>query len=237
MAAPELTGAVWSWRQTQMNNDEQLVPAKPGDYTLRLEADGTVVVRADCNQSRGTYTVSDNRITIELGPTTLAACPEGSLGDRFIRDLGEANGYFFDSEDLLIGLKFDSGTMRFESQTAGAVNTEWTVTGYNNGREAVVSVVNGKELTAAFGADGVVVGSAGCNTYRAGYLVEGDGMSVGMAISTRMSCAEPEGVMEQENAYLAALETIATYQINGDKMEMRTAGGSIAVTLEAVKSE
>ena len=127
--------------------------------------------------------------------------------------------------------------MRFDSQTTGVVNTEWTVTGYNNGREAVVSLINDTELTAAFGADGVVVGSAGCNTYQAGYVVEGDGMSVGMAISTRMSCAEPEGVMEQENGYLAALETTATYQINGNRMEMRTAGGSIAVTLEAVKSE
>lgn len=237
MVAPELTGSVWSWRQTQMNNDEQFVPARTGDYTLRLEADGMVVVRADCNQSRGTYTLSDNRIAIELGPTTLAACPEESLGDRFIRDLGEANGYFFDGEDLLIGLKFDSGTMRFDSQTTGVANTEWTVTGYNNGREAVVSVISGTELTAAFGADGAVTGSAGCNTYRAGYREEGDGLSIGLAVSTRMSCAEPEGVMEQENGYLAALETTATYQINGDRMEMRTAGGSIAVTLEAVKSE
>ena len=95
MAAPELIGTVWSWRQTQMNNDEQFVPARPGDYTLRLEADGTLVVRADCNQSRGTYTISDNRITIEPGPTTLAACPEGSLGDRFIRDLDRSQWLLF----------------------------------------------------------------------------------------------------------------------------------------------
>jgi hypothetical protein len=28
----------------------------------------------------------------------MAACPEGSLGDQFIKNLGEANSYFF-SED------------------------------------------------------------------------------------------------------------------------------------------
>jgi hypothetical protein len=39
------------------------------------------------------------------------------------------------------------------------------VTGYNNGKQAVVSVVIGSELTADFKADGNLGGSAGCNSY------------------------------------------------------------------------
>ena len=103
--------------------------------------------------------------------------------------------------------------------------SNWTVIGYNNGRGGVVSVIIGTELTAAFGADGIVTGSAGCNNYSAGYEVDDSNISIGLPISTMMACAEPEGIMEQEQEYLTALGTAATYQITGDRMEMRTAEG------------
>lgn len=234
-AGPELVGTVWQWQQTLMSNDDEFVPDNPGNYTVQFMADGTVAVQADCNQVSGTYTLTDNQITIELGPSTMAACPEGSLGDQFVKNLGEANSYFFDGVDLLIDLMFDSGTMRFSPQSNELTGTDWTVIAYNNGRGGVVSVIIGTELTASFGADGTVTGSAGCNNYSAGYEVDGNSISIGLAISTMMACADPEGIMEQEQEYLTALGTAATYQITGDRMEMRTAEGSIAVTFEAAK--
>ena len=48
-------------------------------------------------------------------------------------------------------------------------------------------------------------GSAGCNNYITSYTVDGNNLTIGMAAVTMMFCAEPEGVMEQEAAYLAAL--------------------------------
>jgi len=42
-------------------------------------------------------------------------------------------------------------------------------------------------------------------------------------------------IMAQEEEYLAALGTVATYQIIGDKLEMRTAEGSLAVDFVIVK--
>jgi heat shock protein HslJ len=125
--------------------------------------------------------------------------------------------------------------MRFSPQSSDLAGTDWTVIGYNNGRGGVVSVIIGTELTATFGADGTLTGSAGCNNYSAGYEVDGNNISIGLPISTLMACAEPEGIMEQEQEYLTALGTAATYQISGDRMEMRTAEGSTAVTFEAAK--
>jgi len=43
---------------------------------------------------------------------------------------------------------------------------------------------------------------------------------------SQAGCQEPEGIMEQEQQYLAALETAATYNITGLTMEMRTSEGS-----------
>lgn len=229
---PELVGPVWLWQQTLMNNGDQFTPDNPGNYTVQFMADGTVSVQADCNQVNGTYTLDGNALTIALGPSTLAACPEGSLGDQFVANLSGAAIYFFQEGDLYIDLMFDSGTMRFSPQSSDLAGTSWVVIGHNNGRGGVVSTIIGSEMTAVFGADGTVTGSAGCNNYSAGYEVDGNNISISLPVSTKMACDQPEGIMEQEQEFLTALSTVATYQIRGDFMEMRTAEGSIAVTFE-----
>ena len=104
--------------------------------------------------------------------------------------------------------------------------TSWLVRAYNNGQEAVVSVIIGTEMTAIFGPDGNLTGSAGCNNYNATYQVDGANISTGPAMTTLRACSEPEGIMEQEQQYLAALQTAATYRIDGERLEMRTTEGS-----------
>jgi heat shock protein HslJ len=54
---------------------------------------------------------------------------------------------------------------------------------------------------------------------------EEDHFTVSGVITTRMFCPEPEGVMEQEQAYLAGLETV-----NGYQWEQSVVGGSTLVT-------
>jgi heat shock protein HslJ len=44
-------------------------------------------------------------------------------------------------------------------------------------------------------------------------------------------CVAPEGVMEQEQQFLKALSTVATARFDGDRLELRTAEGSLAVSL------
>ena len=233
--APDLSGTVWQWQQTLMNDDDKFVPDNPVNYTVQFMADGTVAVQADCNRVRGTYTVDGNTITIALGPSTMAACPEASLGERFAGQLVGAAIYFFRSGDLYVDLKYDSGTMRFGPQSSELAGTSWVVIGHNNGRGGVVSSIIGTEMTAAFGPDGTVSGSAGCNRYNAGYQLDGNGISIGLPAATRRFCGEPEGIMEQEQEYLTALGTAAIYRMTGDRMEMRTAQGSIVATFEAAK--
>jgi heat shock protein HslJ len=56
-----------------------------------------------------------------------------------------------------------------------------------------------------------------------------------------MMCAEPEGIMEQEAAYLAALEDAAAHQIEGDTLELRDEAGArmaaYSVAAETLTSE
>ena len=65
----------------------------------------------------------------------------------------------------------------------------WDVTGYNNGKQAVVSPVAGSKLSAIFTAD-QVSGSAGCNTYSGGYTIDGTTIKIGPLASTQKACAD-----------------------------------------------
>jgi heat shock protein HslJ len=111
----EITGMVWQWVQTLYNDDRKAVPADPKNYTIQFREDGTLNVKADCNQKGGTYSASadEKRLSIEITHSTMAACPDGSLEDEFTRALSAAAIYFFKDGDLYIDLKYDSGTIRF----------------------------------------------------------------------------------------------------------------------------
>ena len=230
-AAPELVGPAWSWEQTQMNSGDLLRPDNPANYTLQFMADGSVTIQADCNQVSGTYNTDGSSLTISPGPSTLAACPEGSLGDQFVANLSAAAIYFFQEGQLHLDLLADGGTMRFSPLSSDLAGAIWSVTGYNNGRGGVVSPLIGTELTATFDADGTVTGSAGCNNYSVSYQIEGETITFGPPLGTLQECAEPEGVMVQEMEFLTALSSAATYNFKGEELLLRAADNSLAVTL------
>ena len=77
--ARAILGAEWHWLGTRYNNDTERRPTEPAGYTLRLERDGSVRVRADCNEAGGLYRLEGSRLTIQLTQSTLAACEPGSL--------------------------------------------------------------------------------------------------------------------------------------------------------------
>ncbi len=119
----------------------------------------------------------------------------------------------------------------FVAESQDLAGTNWQVTGYNNGREAVVGVIDGSEITANFGTDGQLSGEAGCNNYSAGYTVNGDTLTIGEIATTFRFCESPPDVMTQEAEYLIALSTVATFGMEGNLMVLRAANGETAVLL------
>ncbi|HSN74885.1 MAG TPA: META domain-containing protein, partial [Anaerolineae bacterium] len=106
--------------------------------------------------------------------------------------------------------------------------TRWNVVNINNG-SGIVSLAPGTSITMDFGTDGQVTGSSGCNTYFASFSLNGNAISIGQPGATSLFCAEPAGVMDQEQAFLAALQAAATFRVTGTTLELNTAGGQIAV--------
>jgi heat shock protein HslJ len=118
----------------------------------------------------------------------------------------------------------------FAAQSQSLAGSSWRATGINNGKDAVASLAAGSTVTISFASDGKVSGSGGCNSYASTWKAEGNTLAFTPAVATRKMCAAP-GVMAQEQAFFAALESAATMRMEADHLEMRTAQGALAVVL------
>ena len=110
----ELTGTTWQWVETT-TPVEQITVDNPQNYTILFNEDSSANIKADCNNVGATYTADGGSITIELGPSTRAACPEGSLDQAYLSELSNAAIYFFENGELFMDLMADGGTMRFQA--------------------------------------------------------------------------------------------------------------------------
>jgi len=231
MTACSPVGQVWRW--TALNGAESLQVAHPGRYTLELRGDGRYAIRADCNTGSGAYQIEGSRISLLAGPLTRAACEPGSLEGRFVALLGSVSGFLIGGDRLLLELGEGGGAMEFEAVKPIALEgTSWLVHGYNNGKGGVVSVPGNATLHMMFTEDGKVAGSSGCNQYTGGYQLDGQQIRLGHVASTRKMC-QGEDVMQREAAFLSALATVATWDVRGERLQLRRADGALALDLVA----
>ena len=202
--------------------------------TLRFGADGTLSGFDGCNRYRGAFFVAGTAIHIpsEMA-TTRAACrePLASSASAYAEALGRAASFATDANRLSLQDAAGKEVAVFEAASLTLAGTSWEVTAYNNGERAVVSVLIGTRITAHFGDDGRVTGSAGCNQYFANYEVKGESISIAQPAATRRFCAKPEGVMDQEARFLEALRSATTFRRENERLALRTADGALALTL------
>jgi len=94
------------------------------------------------------------------------------------------------------------------------------------------AVIPGSQITADFN-NGQLAGISGCNNYTAPYEMTDSNLTIGEAATTRMACAEPQGVMEQETQYLSLLGSVASFRIEGRQISLLDAGGQVVLVYEA----
>ena len=226
--SPTLDGTAWVLSSLP---GRTLVPGT----TATLQFEGGRAAGSDgCNRFSTSYAVDGATLKISpSGAMTQMACPPAIMEQAraVMASLQGASTYRVDAGQLLLVGADGAVVASFAPQSQALAGTSWRVTGYNNGRQAVVSVLTGTQLTMAFAADGRVSGSAGCNNYSGTYTASGTSLRFGPAATTRKMCAQPEGVMEQERQFLQALETVATIRQEGERAELRTADGALAVSL------
>jgi heat shock protein HslJ len=113
-------------------------------------------------------------------------------------------------------------------EAAGLTESPWRASQYVDASGGLVDPIQDTILSDTFDGE-QVAGSAGCNNYFGAYTTDGDAISIGPLASTQMFC---EGAMDQEIAYLTAMQTADSYEISGDTLELKQ-GDTTMVVYEA----
>jgi heat shock protein HslJ len=110
--------------------------------------------------------------------------------------------------------------------------TEWTLNSLKGS-----SLIEGTEITLYF-REAYLGGTMTCNQYGGGpdsgmYTATDHGkLSIPQLAVTVQLCTEPEGVMEQEAAYIAALHDAATCRVTDGRLEIADASGGTVLVFE-----
>jgi heat shock protein HslJ len=224
-----IDGTSWALKTYDVSGTATAVPA--GTRVDAKFADGKVSGFAGCNVYNAPVTTSGSTIKVGAAATTAMACDadKTALEQAYLGNLAKAATFTATSDALTMFDGAGKSILVYSAAAANPLEGSWDVTGYNNGKQAVVSPVAGSKLTAIFTAD-QVSGAAGCNDYSGGYTIDGTTLKIGPLASTMKACAD-QAVSDQEQQFLAALQASTTFDQTGNTLTLKAAGGENQVTL------
>lgn len=121
---------------------------------------------------------------------------------------------------LAVALTFTACGVGGAASSAASLEGEWTLLTLNGAPLLPSTTIN---VTFADGQE--VGGFSGCNSYGGAYTAKGGVLHFGQLEMTEMACLE-EGVMDQEQAYFAALSDVAKFRLDGDRLELLDKSGA-----------
>ena len=182
------------------------------------------------NSYNGPYKAGDDG-SFEAGPfaSTLMAGPDAAMAAEaaYLKLIDAADKYEVADGKLTLTTP-DGKTLTYEAAEPFALaGSSWIVTGYNNGKEAVVGPVEGSELTLQFGTDKTVSGAGGVNNFSGPYESGDTSIKIGPLMSTKM--AGSDELMTQEQQYLTALQAATEWEVANGVLTLRDSGGAMQV--------
>jgi heat shock protein HslJ len=222
-----------SWDLATYRSDGSMAPAS-APATLTFDTRSRLSGSTGCNSFSGTYTVTDTKLIIALGPMTTKACTSAAVTAQeaaLTEQLPMVRTYLIAARALTLSGTGGVALFSYKEATTTLAGTNWNVTGVNNGRGALETTSLTEHLTAAFGTTNEFRGFGGCNQLTGPYkLTEPHGLSVGPLMASKKACGTAVDQVEAE--YLAALAKVATYSISGTTLTLRDTTNSTQVTAE-----
>ncbi|UCE00687.1 MAG: META domain-containing protein [Chloroflexota bacterium] len=231
-SAKRLSGR--SWVLSRLKDQP---PITGTTITANFDQNGEVSGSSGCNSYRTTYEVKNRQLTFDQAiASTLMACPEPNMEQErnFFEILTNTTSFEITNDELILIDAHGGELARFDAVDQTLDGSTWQAISYNNGKGGIVSLIIGTIITADFGLGGRLTGNAGCNDYFTEYQTDGRAISIGTVGATRKFCGEPEGIMQQEQQYLAALEKANTFMTNWITLEIRSSEGALVAKFRRV---
>jgi heat shock protein HslJ len=225
----DITGTEWVLSGSSMNS---LDFSKSG-ITARFEQ-GKISGFSGVNQYSGPCELGSDG-SMKIGPLagTLMAGPEPLMRAEtaYLQLLPKCDSYKVEGSKLTLYTGGNETLIYEAGKPAELSGSTWDVTGYNNGKQAVVGVSLGATLTLDFGTDNTVSGDSGVNTFSGPYSSGATSITIGPLASTRK--AGPADMMAQEAGYIAALQNATKWEVVNGRLELRDSTGALQVTAKA----
>ncbi len=211
-----------NWVATEIRDGSgSLSPVVEGSRVTAAFKAGQVTGNASVNTYNATYSTSaEDAITFGPGATTMMAGPEPLMAQEtnYLAALQDARAYSVSAEKLELFDEAGKVVVAFEGAVAPRLTGQtWYANAYNNGKQAVVGLVASSTITINFTVEGQVAGNASINEYGTSFTVDGENLTIAPEIRTTMM-AGPKDLMQQEQAYLAALPKTTRYEIVNDEL-------------------
>lgn len=200
-----------------------------------------------CNWFLGVYSATaEGELRMQTPSQTRNVCTPQEVNDQaatYMGSLLNTTEYLFEGEQLVTNTVDDQRLLTQDpAKPIPMPGTEWVLAlWWNAEREQWAPVVIESMTSIVLSEDGNASGSGGCNDYTVSY--EGDlqiekvmeatdtyaelpTLTFGPIAAQMAECAEPEGIMEQEQGYFTALGSVAYYFKLGGMQIMLDADGT-----------
>lgn len=203
-----------------------------------------------CNWLLGIYEADTGGSLLMRTPSQTTDICEGddlyNQASLFTTALLNVTAYVRDGEQLIASTVEDQRLLTFQAaKPIPMPGTTWELKFWSPDGEAWSPVVPLSATTITFGPDAEAGGSGGCNDYTVTYTgdlqiekvleatdtyAELPALSFGPVSAQMAACSEPEGIMEQEQSYFVALNTVAYYfKLGGVLMLLDAEGAPLLV--------
>jgi heat shock protein HslJ len=98
-------------------------------------------------------------------------------------------------------------------------DVQWSLISYADRKGNQVAVLPDTEITILF-TQNQVNGKTGCNRFFGIYQLREQRLTLIEAGITELFCMEPDGIMEQENTYVATLASVASFSIVNKRLQL-----------------
>ncbi|MGZ3586328.1 MAG: META domain-containing protein [Candidatus Limnocylindrales bacterium] len=224
----ELQSTTWVLRSYDQNGSLTIDPE-----TLYADADfeaNRVSGFSGCNQFDALYRSGGRTLFVSQPAGTLMACDAATMDfeQAYLASLHNSRFYGVIRDTLTVYDGDRNTILVFDAAPRNPLLGKWIVGGFETTPGTVVAPLPGTELDVIFGIANVG-GSAGCNSFNGTYGTNGNVVRISRLATTQKACATD--VMDQETAFLAALQGAALIESRGRNLNLTDRDGHLVVGL------